>query len=330
MISDYENDWLFSKFNNYQQIINYEFSTETCNKIRNLHEHYTYHELFLNFKNSIQSIIESQGDKIYVALSGGSDSQATCLLLKQINVKFTAVILVFNNKLNDHDSDHAINFCKINDIPYETITVDILKFLTKELHIYIDRYRLSSPQISMHFKFFEIVYDKFRPDILICGGNTPYMIDSVLQYGPTHSQNQWTYFKQINNVNLIGNFLSWNFELALLLILHTPNYIERRTDTLYKSVDPYARPIEPYLNKIEGFSKLGLNIIPQPNKMTGFEKVKKACNKIFGIPRSFDIYFRHPHELRHPEYKGKLLIPDYINVSLINLKTSDLLINTFQ
>lgn len=73
-------------------------------------------------------------------------------------------------------------------------------------------------------------------------------------------------FKELNNVNIIGNFLSHSLDIALPLMMTSQNFIK-------PADDPHDN--ERYKIKIKSFQSLGLDIIPQKQKYTGFELVKE-------------------------------------------------------
>ena len=235
------------------------------------------------------------GDNPYVSLSGGVDSQAMCLLLQKAGIQFTAVTLEFENNFNINDTSNAVDFCNKYNIKHELVRLDVVPFLTQELPIYAKKYNCSSPQFNFHFKFYEFVIHKFSPTCILCGGNVPVKYNNNWTFQTTTAQNSWTNFSTVNNFNLIGNFLGWSIDIALPLMMLTPN------------IDNVS---ERYFAKIEGMNRLGITVIPQKAKLTGFEEVKLYFEKLTGDGWFFEKCFRSPYVRLIPNYTGVLELSD--------------------
>jgi hypothetical protein len=230
-----------------------------------------------------------------VSLSGGVDSQAVCLLLRAANIDFKIAIMQYENDLNDMDVSSAVSFCETKGFNYEIIKFNVIPFLTQELSVYVALYECPSPQFAVHFKFYEMLMTRGASSIL-AGGSAPYWLKDRLVYPITISQNAWTVFARKNDFNLYGNVLGWSPDIAIPLIKNSPN------------VNGYGETLTGrYASKIAGMLAVGLDVIAQPNKYTGFEKIKQLFAQHTGDPLFFDKSFRYRFFRTHPDLAGVLL-----------------------
>jgi hypothetical protein len=307
MLADYEHDWLLRSLasNRYVYALHDKISTAICNQ----YDTWTKSKLRDNFNLAVNRLCSQLGDNIYVALSGGIDSQVACLSLRQNNINFTAGIMVFANEFNSMDYEHAILFCIKNNIPYVTVTIDLINFLVNSLSSYVDLYQCPSPQISTHFYFYNKLRELYHPSAIICGGTNIRLVNGSWAYGLSRSQTAWTTYKRYHNFPLVGDFLSSSWDINLLLMMTSLN-IETADVTEDNQVH--------YSSKVLGMKQAGFDIIPQDKKYTGFENLKKYLNDQSRKTRVFDHRFRVPNEARVPEYKGSLKLDD-LTTNCLNL-----------
>jgi hypothetical protein len=255
-------------------------------------------ELLARQQASIASVSASLGPNIYVALSGGIDSQAACLLLRRANVKFTIVIMQFRDDLNIHDVSSAITFCTTHRFKYTLVDFNILSFLGRDLPSYVVKYNCPSPQLSAHCRFYEMLIERFAPSAIICGGNPPCIRDGKWEFISNRSHSVWMTFAEINKYPLVGNFLGYTLDIALPFMLFQP---DMPTDIALR-----------YIAKVTGMHRLGLSVIPQQQKYTGFELVKEHFANMTGDGWAFEKFFRLPHHSKYPEYDSLLELPEEI------------------
>lgn len=250
------------------------------------------------------------GSNPYVALSGGVDSQSACLMLQQANVDFTCAILVFENQFNSMDVDSALAFCEKHDFKYITINLEVLPFLARKMKDYVTKYECPSPQISTHLWLYEQLKDVYQATSIIAGGNAPFRQAGEWQFGSSRSQSAWMKFKEIHDFNIIGNFIGHNLEIALMFMLATPE--APASDTVEESR---------YESKLEGMYKLGLNVTPQDQKFTGFEKIKAHLQEMTGDGWMFEKSFRYPYQKIMEEYGSIIRMPEDISNKLLALNS---------
>lgn len=289
----FDRNWLSPTLEPINNLV-WRFSTNAQLQLFTVNESLT--ELKSRQLASIQRLSASLGDNIVVALSGGIDSQATCLLLQRAEVKFMAVIMCFPDDLNSHDVSSAVKFCETHGITYQLIDFDILTFLTRELREYVEKYDCPSPQLSAHCRFYEQLIADLTPSAIICGGNPPSLRDGKWEFVSNRSHSVWMAFARINKYPLIGNFLGYSLDIALPFMMVQPDM----------SSDLQQR----YEAKVTGMHRLGLEVIPQKQKYTGFELVKEHFANMTGDGWAFEKFFRLPHHGKWPEYDSLLVLPD--------------------
>jgi hypothetical protein len=295
----------------------WRFNEYTENRIKQEHKTWTDTLLRSNFLESTYNLGKSCGNNIFVSLSGGADSQATCLALQQAGIPFTAAILVFEHDLNANDTDVAFEFCEKNNIDYITVNIDLMRFLTRDLKSYIEKYQCISPQITPQFWFYEKLINEHDATSIIGGGSSPYMRDNEWQFGSSRSQTAWYTFNQINKFNVIGNFRSYDFNIGIAFMLAHKN-------TITGEVDEYKRCMRNYRSKVQAMYNLGFNVIPQTRKSTGFEIIKEKFEH-------FEETFRHPYRQIVSEYSSILVVkPEIVEIlsQYSNMTFSNTMVNT--
>jgi hypothetical protein len=161
-----ENEWLYPTLTDNVSLV-WRISEKAESRIKQEHSYWTDELLRSNLLESTFRLGRSLGDNIFVALSGGSDSQCACLALQQADVSFTAAILKFDSDFNKVDVDSAVNFCKVYNIKYITLDIDIMRFLAKELPIFVDRY-LRATDGERHNKLRQYLdYSVIRENLLL-------------------------------------------------------------------------------------------------------------------------------------------------------------------
>lgn len=307
MFEDYEDNWfLIDESDNF---ITYRFSDNIRQRILLESKDWTLTGLFHNFDNAMRRLQNNLGNNIYVALSGGIDSQFVCLCLKQLDIPFRAITMVMNNDFNQPDVNSARRFCKKHNIIHEEINVDIIKFLTTQLTNYSTTYECPSPQFCSHFFFFEQVLNK-NPSCILVGGFYPFINANKWDYNLSKAQISWRTFKHKNQCNMIGDFTSYSFDISLLCMMTivqraVPNNLEKTEKEKFY-----------YQMKADHFKILNNGIMPQYFKLTGFERLKSHFNKLHSSHGVFNKLFRRPLEKNVLNKPGSLAISEEINECL--------------
>ncbi len=82
----------------------------------------------LEMAATVRRIADNAAKPIYVAMSGGIDSELIARMMLQERVPFTPLIVQFEEDLNKQDISYAFEFCKNNRLTPEIMKLDIVNF----------------------------------------------------------------------------------------------------------------------------------------------------------------------------------------------------------
>ena len=230
---------------------------------------------------------------LHCVFSGGIDSQAMLHAFAEADLEAHVVIFTFKDDLNKHDVDHAKAYCHTFDIPYREIEFDIISFLARDNLSMTERYGGISPQFNTHYRFVEILTHMGYTGVCF-GGNAPDRVNG--DYGSNFEKNAMNWLKCHDKFQIAvqGSFLSFSPELSLALAVSTPDAGVSLTEDHadweeYKKIR-HAK----YEQKIIGYKRIGFDIMQQPTKYTGFEKVKEYFEDSSADGWAFERQFRDP------------------------------------
>lgn len=252
------------------------------------------------------------GDNIALCFSGGVDSQCMVQCFKEAQINFDLYAVKFKNNLNPQDYDHALKFCNQNDIKINTIELDVLNFLSRENFDYGMKYLSASPHFNVHYKLFNILKDKGY-DGVVCGGFTPLFNVDSNSWGSNYARNTMNYinYTKIAGFEAEGNFLSYYPKLSWAISLLTPSATDIIHPMSHFRYDTRLKMEKlRYKLKVIGYKRAGFNIVPQDQKYTGFELVKKHLEDKTGDGWIFEKLYRHPLERILVKHADK--IPQFI------------------
>jgi len=240
-------------------------------------------------KKVINNIVNEYPKPYYLMVSGGVDSQAMLWLWINSGVDFIPVSIKYtgfssSTIYNDHDLVQLKEFSNKHDIKVKYINFNVFDFLENHLIEYAKKYTCTSPQLCTHMRMSELITDGTK----IFSGNFgihthySYTILGIKRYADI-------------NKNVIPFFFLHDKELAGTI---SPELVNQ-TDTNAER--------QLYLNKVKSLTEHGIPVIAQPDKTTGFEKIKevydyqeyklKAREKVRYAnkpsKRVFDILFRY-------------------------------------
>jgi hypothetical protein len=250
----------------------------------------------------ITEISSSYPPPYHLMVSGGVDSQSMLWLWMNSGVEFIPISIRYTLNdgtiFNDHDLLQLDEFAVKHKLNIDYKNFNILKFLENDLWDYAEKYQCTSPQITTHMAMSEMV----TTGTVIFSGN--FIAHAVYDYTILGLER----YANMSNRNIIPFFLTHDPELASGLIQYEkPNNCIK------------------YASKVLTLQKAGIPVIPQNNKLTGFEKIKdfydnchvtgaeriKYANK--PSKRNFDIMFRYRLEDKI-KYVDKIL---YHNIGKI-------------
>jgi len=185
-------------------------------------------------------------------VSGGVDSQAMLYIWKKSGVPFTAINVSYNG-FNNHDYSEMEQFTKTHGINVKQVDFDVLSFLENDLEKYAMTYKCSSPQICTHMAFTE----KFGKGTNILSGNIPHPNLPAMNNTIFGLQRYAT----LANVDMVPFFLmadKRSAEIALRIANEQPE-----------------SKLSPYEFKCYLYRLLGIPVISQKTKLTGFEQLKE-------------------------------------------------------
>jgi hypothetical protein len=198
----------------------------------------------------ITDIISKYPPPYYLMVSGGVDSQALLWCWINSGIDFTPVSVryvgapEYRSVLNQHDLDELNTFSTNHKLSVKYIDFDIIEFLEKDLETFAVTYQCTSPQLCTHMRISELVSD----GTVIFSGN--FMRDVFYTYTILGLKR----YADITKRNIIPFFLLYDRELAGL-----------------RGNNNYERG---YKEKVRFYKDLGIPIVPQTNKLTGFEVLK--------------------------------------------------------
>lgn len=240
---------------------------------------------------------ETLGPFPALCLSGGIDSQAMVQCFAEADLEAHVVIFTFKDELNKQDSDHAKAFCEKFDVPYREIEFDIVSFLIRDNEEMTRKYGNISPHFNTHYRFVEILTHLGYTGVCF-GGIAPDRNNG--QYG-LNLQKVPLHFSIVDEFQIAnqGSFLTFSPELAWGITLSTADMenTDYNTDSMSKLrnlEDLQKVEAQKYAVKIDGYRKMGIDIIPQSTKYTGFELVKDYFAEQSGDGWTFEKRFRYP------------------------------------
>lgn len=264
--------------------------------------------------NAAHKAKEQLGNNPALCISGGVDSQVMLQCWLEADIKFDAFVLVFKNDLNKMDVDHARLVCNKFGVELNEIEIDIIKFLNYYNYEYALKYNSCSPHFNTHYRLFNILRE-YQYTGVCCGGDAPIKNMFNGKWGGNFTRNPNTFVKYVEQSKfpVIGNFISYYPNLAWTIALNTKPislplpegrimtatgvYLNENNRVL-SSIDNLHKDTvnQRYLDKCEGYRNIGIDIIPQDQKYTGFENIKTLLENETGDGWEFEKRYRQPIE----------------------------------
>lgn len=225
-------------------------------------------------------------------LSGGVDSQAMLYAWHTSGVPYKTFSARFENDLNDYDIQNLEIFAGCHEMNIQYYDVSVLDFFQNEHDIYAHKYLCGSPQITFHMKLIEMTTEG------TCIMSGELLTKSTGRSGlPHHNNTALFHFRDKTKQNFVPFFFMYTKDLA------------------YSCQNPQYKIKFPneYLHKVYLYHLNGYPVLAQPDKFTGFEKIKQlydisppkevtAIDRIKGgknkSTRNFDILHRNKYEAK--------------------------------
>lgn len=237
------------------------------------------------------------GSKPAFCLSGGIDSQAAYQLWDK-QWPIDVVIFEFANGLNSDEVKDAEQYARACNVDYKKITLDVERFLNFSLIDFSQQHNITSPQFAVHAFFLEHL-KKLGYTGAVFGGNGFVIQPNKVYFNLNYSQLMDLENYSNSGFNVIPSFLNVSQGLCLKLAVNTAiNHDAFMLDPDYQFLPADHHIIlnkeSRYQNKINSYENLGLMIIPQSGKKTGFEQLKVHCAEVNKDRWAFERKFRWP------------------------------------
>jgi hypothetical protein len=215
---------------------------------------------------AVDDIVKNYPPPYSLFCSGGVDSQAMIYAWYISGHPFTIVSIKYISNgiwFNDHDLNELMEFTRLYELPVTYYDFDVNNFLETRLMEYATNFRCTSPQICTYMAMSELVTN--------------------------------------GTILFSGNFMS---DFQSMTINFTIMGLSRYTTKTKRSIIPFfflhdpalamsfintkVTGIAPYESKFTLFQKAGFPVVPQPQKFSGFEKIKDYYDQIPERVSTFD------------------------------------------
>ena len=225
------------------------------------------------------TIYETMPKPITLMVSGGVDSQAMAYAFETSGVPDVRYVWArYNDGLNDHDFETS-SFYTDHGIDVEVMDFDVIGFHENELLEWATTYRNNSPHILTHCRIASLL-----EGTVVSSG-------TVVTRQGTGQMNYSVFglerYSRLSGQPIIGFFLSYSAELC-------------------HSMLDFKTSSSPYEHKCDVYRRGGFPVLPQTEKMHGFERLKQKYDEVIVSPkirmkyrkqpsqRSYDLLFRYP------------------------------------
>lgn len=269
-----------------------------------------FNNFFSECQLAAQEIYHRVGNqKIFLAVSGGADSECLLRAFTRAGVPVKAAIMSFQNNLNYHEVQQAVRLCDSLGVSYELFHLNIANFYKFDTHIdFAKKYQLTSPQIATYLWLAkEIIYRNggfpiFSGDLVKATRIKPTaLVTSELDSLNDTLEDQFVYVDDgisFNHPRIddfamekyfydekeigIANFFLYSPELIASSIHLTKSYKYPRQKP-NGSNDYYEKLKISNAAKEFQYTKSGVDMYSRPSKWTNFELVHEAIGTGAGL-----------------------------------------------
>jgi len=274
------------------------------------------HYCKINAKKTNKTLLECIGETIAdktdinLCLSGGLDSQFSLMYCLKLNKNVTAYTyrsIWKDTILNVEDVYLAEQLAKKHNFIHHVIDIDLKQFYdTLQHYKYGADYLNSSPQLSVHFYFIELLKEKFNIDHILLGGDPPIMkYNKDVTFGKGKIIMAGESFYQDIMAPYYIFCESIGVECLRDVYYHSPEAVykafENNLDVIQKhKIYANSKPLtSAYLNdiyeyKYQYYKNIIPDLMPQRSETTGFESLKKILAQESGIYNQYDVLYRRP------------------------------------
>ena len=180
-------------------------------------------------RNAVEDICQKyNGKKIFVAMSGGIDSEYVASTLVSMNIDFTPIVVEIEDH-NQVDCWWVYKWCKDNNIEPLIIQMPLLEYLSNVVEYSKKYYSKKTQGASILSKCFDIAQNNNGILISGCGFHELYIpdpimiqeaMDPTLQNKIGYVFNETDILKQLAVPNMPVVFFNWSPEITLSFIAH--------------------------------------------------------------------------------------------------------------
>jgi hypothetical protein len=238
---------------------------------------------------TVKQIMSNYTPPYRLMVTGGVDSQTMLLAWKWFGKNYIPTSVRYNTYLNSHDLETLNVFSARENMEVQYLDFDLLDFYNNEYFKLAEIYKITSPHFGAHLGMTEnlngtIIFsgDRLSSTRAMIGYNNICLYNASLQR------------------SIVPYFLLQTPEIAYSKIYE---FSKNPSSECYNTTDEYSK-------KIISLHYMGIPVIPQTTKYTGFEKVKdlydqysyKISNKTRlkysnkSSKRPYDLLLRYPLE----------------------------------
>lgn len=238
---------------------------------------------------TVKQVMDNYKPPYHLMVTGGVDSQTVLLAWKWFGKNYIPTSVRYNTDLNSHDLETLSVFSVRENIEVEYLDFDLLDFYNNEYFKLAEIYKIASPHFGAHLGMTE----KLEGTVIFSGDRLT-NASAMIGY---------------NNICLYNASLQRS--IVPYFLLQTPEIAYSKVYELSKNLSSkYHKMPDTYSKKIMLLHSMGIPVIPQTTKYTGFEKVKdlydqysykisnKTRLKYSNKPskRPYDLLLRYPLE----------------------------------
>lgn len=210
--------------------------------------------------NAVKKIAAAATKPIYVAMSGGIDSELIARVMLQEKIPFTPLILKYENNANKMDISYAFEFCKRHNLTPEVPTLDITDFFLKTIDT---PYILGNCAHLMHMHLMRHAASLGGMAVIGVGEQRYEKNNGTISVPVPLERIAVTHFMQAEQIEGVSAFYCYTPELMLSLLLEAKAHG-------FEKMSRFAHNI-----KDETYHKFWPDMVTRP-KYTGFEDVEHA------------------------------------------------------
>lgn len=109
-------------------------------------------------KSTVAKLAATSRKQVWILLSGGIDSEVIAQEFLDQKLDFKILIVQYPNDLNEHDISYAVKWCRLNNIEFKLVSLDIRQFLTVDYLLYMkEGYITDNVFRYLQIRFLEII-----------------------------------------------------------------------------------------------------------------------------------------------------------------------------